>query len=160
MRKYYGENGTVTHHEVIVPELLSTLHGKTNKHQGITKMIQGCRPKVYFPRLARKINPWVTSCSDGIANNRIDTRQKRPKMLSNTEFIMRPDDCQVNILPNLPLSKGYQHTIIMMNVFSRYLFAYTTQNITAKTAAHCIIDVMTRHCYLPTVILPDKGSRF
>ena len=45
MRKYYGVDGTVTHHQIlipehIVPELLSTLHGKTNKHPGIPKMIQ------------------------------------------------------------------------------------------------------------------------
>ena len=45
MQKYYGEDVSVTHYQVIilkhlVPELLSTLHGKTNKHPGITKMIQ------------------------------------------------------------------------------------------------------------------------
>ena len=45
MRKYYGEDGTITHNQIIIPkhlitELLSTLHGKTSKHPGITKMIQ------------------------------------------------------------------------------------------------------------------------
>ena len=145
----------------LVPELLSTLHGKTNKHPGITKMIQECRAKYYFPGLARKIRAWVTSCQDCIANKRIDTRQIRPKMLSNTEFTMGPEDClEVDILPNLPSSNGYQHIITMMDVFSRYLFAYPTQDITAKTVARCLIDVMTRHCYLPTVILTDKGSQF
>ena len=108
MRKYYGEDGSVTHNQVIipkhlVPELLSfTLHGKTNKHPGITKMIQKCRAKYYFPGLAQKIRAWVTSCPDCIANKRIDTRQIRPKMLRNTEFTMRPEDCsEVDILPNL-----------------------------------------------------------
>ena len=48
MRKKYGEDGTVTHHRIllskhIAPELLSTLHGKTNKHPGITKMIKECK---------------------------------------------------------------------------------------------------------------------
>ena len=32
--------------------------------------------------------------------------------------------------------------------------------MTTKTVARCIIDVMTRQCYLPTVILTDKGSQF
>ena len=166
MRKYYGEDGSVTHNQMIipkhlVPELLSTMHGKTNKHPGITKMIQECRTKYYFPGLARKIRAWVTSCPDCIANKRIDTRQIRPKMLSNTEFTMGPEDClEVDILPNLPSSKGYQHIITMMDVFPRYLFAYPTQEMTAKTVARSIIDVMTRHCYLPTVILTDKGSQF
>ena len=81
--------------------------------------------------------------------------------LSNTEFTMGPEDClEVDILPNLPSSNGFQHIITMMDVFSRYLFAYPTQDMTARTVARCIIDVMTRHCYLPTVILTDKGSQF
>ena len=165
MRKYYGEDGSVTHNQIIipkhlVPELLSTLHGKTNEHPGITKMIQECRAKYYFPGLARKIRAWVTNCPDCIANKRIDTRQISPKMLSNTEFTTGPEKClEVDILPNLPSSNGYQHIITMMDVFSRYLFAYPTQDMTAKTVARCIID-MTRHCYLPTVILTDKGSQF
>ena len=151
MRKYYGEDESVTHNQVIipkhlVPELLSTLHGKTNKHPGITKMIQECRARYYFPGLARKIRAWVTNCPDCIANKRIDTRHIRPKMLSNTEFTMGPEDClEVDILPNLPSSNGYQHSITMMDVFSRYLFAYPTQDMRAKTVARCIIDVMTRH---------------
>ena len=103
----------------------------------------------------------VTSCPDCIANKKIDTRQIRPKMLSNTEFTMGPEDClEVDILPNLPSSNGYQHIITMMDVFSRYFFVYPAQDMTAKTVARCIIDVMTRHCYLPTVILTDKGSQF
>ena len=58
MRKVYGEEGSVTHNQVIipkhlVPELLSsTLHGKTNEHPGIRKKIQECRAKYYFPGLA------------------------------------------------------------------------------------------------------------
>ena len=166
MRKYYGEDGTITHHQIlipkhIVPELLSTLHGKTNKHPGITKMIQESRTKYYYPGLAQKIRAWVINCPDCIANKRIDTRQIRPKMLSNAEFTFGPEDClEVDILPNLPSSNGYRHIITMMDVFSRYLFAYPTQDMTARTVGRCIIDVMTRHCYLPTINLTDKGSQF
>ena len=45
-------------------------------------------------------------------------------------------------------------------VFSRYLLACPTQNTTAKTIGRCIVDVMTRHAFLPTLILSDKGSQF
>ena len=48
----------------------------------------------------------------------------------------------------------------MIDVFSRYLFAYPTQIVTAKTIGRCIVDVMTRHAYLPTLFLSDKGSQF
>ena len=82
-------------------------------------------------------------------------------MLGNTEFTFGPEDClEGDILPNLPSSNGYKHIITMMEVSSRYLFAYPTQDMAARTVGRYIVDVMTRHCYLPTVILTDKGSQF
>ena len=47
MRKYYGECGQVTHHQILIPEhliteLLKALHGQMGKHPGITKMILEC----------------------------------------------------------------------------------------------------------------------
>ena len=99
-------------------------------------MIRECRTKYYYPGLPRIIRAWVTSCRDCIANKRIDTRQIRPKMFSNTEFTMGPEDSlEDDILPNLSSSNGYQLIITMMDVFSRYLFAYPTQDMTAKTVA-------------------------
>ena len=74
---------------------------------------------------------------------------------------MGPVYClEVEILPNLPSSVGYKHIITMMDVFSRYLFAYLTKDMTGRTVGRCIIDVMTRQYYLHTVILTDKGSQF
>ena len=40
------------------------------------------------------------------------------------------------------------------------LFAYPTQNAAARTIGRCIVVVMTRHAYLPTLILQDSGSQF
>ena len=48
----------------------------------------------------------------------------------------------------------------MIDVFLRFLFACPTQNVTAKTIGRCIVDVMTRHANLPTLILSDEGSQF
>ena len=84
IRKYYGEDGSVTHNQILIPkhlvsELLSTLHGKTNKHPGTTKMIQECRAKYYFPGLARKIRACVTSCPDCIANKELTRDRYVPK---------------------------------------------------------------------------------
>ena len=44
MRKYCGEGGQVTHHQILIPEhlipeLLRAIHGQMGKHPGITKMI-------------------------------------------------------------------------------------------------------------------------
>ena len=47
-----------------------------------------------------------------------------------------------------------------MDVFSRFPFAYRTDNRDAKTILKVIISMMTEHAYLPTTFIPDKGSAF
>ena len=82
-------------------------------------------------------------------------------MINNTENVLVPEDIlEIDILPNLPNSAGYENIVTMIDVFSRYLFAYPTQNATERTIGQCIVDVMTRHAYLPTLILSDKDSQF
>ena len=165
-RKHYWESGQVTHHQILIPEhliteLLKAIHGQMAMHPGITKMIQECRSKHYYPGLAKKIKQWVTQCEDCIKYKRINNSQIRPKMINNTEHVLGPEDIlEIDILLNLPNSTGYQNIVTMIDVFSRYLIAYPTQNATAKTIGRCIVDVMTTHAYLPTLILSDKGSQF
>ena len=45
-------------------------------------------------------------------------------------------------------------------MFSRYLFDYSTFNQNAKTNAKDKINIMTKHAYLPTTLISDKGSAF
>ena len=47
-----------------------------------------------------------------------------------------------------------------MDVFSRHLFAYPTSNQDAKTYAKVLINIMTKHAYLPTTLISDKGTAF
>ena len=47
-----------------------------------------------------------------------------------------------------------------MDVFSRFLFAYPTSNQEAKTIAKILINTMTKHAYLPTMLISDKGTAF
>ena len=165
MREYYGECGQVTHHQKLFPEhliteLLKAIHGQKGKHTGITKMIQKCRSKYYYPGLAKRIKQWVMQCEDCIKYKRVNNSQIRPEMINNTEHVLGSEDIPKNdILPNLPNSAGYQNIVTMIDVFSRYLFAYPTQNATAKTIGRCIVDVMTRHACLPTLFLSDKCSQ-
>ena len=166
LRKHYGECGQVTHHQILIPEhliteLLKAIHGQMGKYPGITKMIQECRSKYYYPELAKRIKQWVMQCGDCIKYKRINKNQIRPKMINNTEYVLGPEDIlEIDILPNLSNSAGYQNIVTIIDVFSRHLFAYPTQNATAKTIGRCIVDDMTKHTYLPTLILSDKGSQF
>ena len=162
MRKIYGECGQVTHQQILIPEHLMTdlvkaIHGQMGKHPGIKKMIQECKSKYYNPGLAERIKQWVLQCEDCIKYKRIHSSQIRPKKINNTEHVLGPEDIlEIDIQPNLRNSAGYQNIVTMIDVFSRYLFAYPTQNAPARTIGRCIVDVMTRHAYLLTLILSDK----
>ena len=82
-------------------------------------------------------------------------------MNNNTEHVLGPGDTlESDILTNLPNSAGYQEIVTMIDVFSRYLCAYPTQNATAKTIGRFIVDVMTKLAYQPILILSDIGSQF
>ena len=92
MRKYYGECGQVTHHQILIPEHLNTelpkaIHGQMGKHPGITKMIQECRSKYYRSVQAKKIKQWVLKCEDCIEYKGISNNQIRPKMINNREHV-------------------------------------------------------------------------
>ena len=57
---------------------------------------------------------------------------------------------QIDLVPGLPPSGGYGNIVIAMDLFSRYLFAYPTSNQDATTVVKVLINIMTKHAYLPT----------
>ena len=67
---------------------------------------------------------------------------------------------QIDLVPELPPSGDYENIVTGMDVFSRYFFAYPTSNQDAKTIAKVLINVMTKHAYLPTTLISDKGTVF
>ena len=67
---------------------------------------------------------------------------------------------QIDLVPELPPSGGYENIVTTMDVFSLYLFAYPTSNQDAKTIAKVLINIMTKHAYLPTTLISDKGTAF
>ena len=62
-------------------------------------------------------------------------------------------------MPNLPPSGGYEN-ITALDVFSRYLLAYPVTDASATSTANVHIDILTRHKYLPTTLIKDKGTAF
>ena len=165
-RKYFGETGSVKYYQILIPkqlvkEVLRSLHGEFGKHPGIFKTIIACREKYYFPKMAQLIREWVMSCEQCIRESRIHPSLTRPPLQKPNEHITAPEDAiQIDLVPELPPSGGYQNIVTAMDVFSRYLFAYPTANQDAKTIAKVLINIMTKHAYLPTTLITDKGTAF
>ena len=77
------------------------------------------------------------------------------------EWDLGPEDAmQIDLMPNLPPSGGYENVLTAIDVFSRYLFAYPLTDASAINVAKAIIDIMTKHSYLPTTLITDKGTAF
>ena len=133
-RKYFGETGSVKYYQILIPkqsvkEVLRSLHGEFGRHPGISKTIIAYREKYYFPKMAHLIREWVMSCEQCIRESRIDRSLTRPHLQNPNEHITAPEDAtQIDLVPELPPSGGYENIVTAMNVFSRYLFAYPTSN--------------------------------
>ena len=67
---------------------------------------------------------------------------------------------QIDLVPELAPSGGYTNFVTAMDVFSRYLFAYPTSNQDTNTIAKVLINIMTKHAYIPTTLISDKGTIF
>ena len=101
------------------------------------------------------------SCEQCITEIRINPRLTRPPSRNPNEYITAPKDAmQIDLVPGLPPSGGYENIVTAMDVFSRYLFAYPTSNQDSTTIAKVIINIMTKHAYLPTTLISDKGTAF
>ena len=165
-RQYYNDLGEVSHLQVLLPGqllkvLLQSLHGTAGKHPGISKMMQEVRQKYYFPSSATYVRNWVRDCEICIQDKRIINTRITPELIHIPKWDLGPEDLmQIDLLLELPPNGGYENIITPIDVFSRYAFACPVYNPTVVNTAKVIIDIMTRHAYLPTLIMTDKGSVF
>ena len=165
-RKYYGETGSVKYYQILIPkqlvnEVLRNLHGDFGKHPGITKTIIASRERYHYPNMAQLIREWVLLCEQCLRESRTNPRLTRPPLQNPNEYITAPEDAmQIDLVPGLPQSGGYENIVTAIDVFSRYFFAYPTSNWDAKTVAKVIINIMTKHAYLPTTLISDEGTAF
>ena len=67
---------------------------------------------------------------------------------------------QNDLMPEIAPSGCYENILTVMDVFSHFLFANPTSNQDAKTIAKVLINIMTKHAYLPTTLISDKGTAF
>ena len=101
------------------------------------------------------------SCEQCIRESRIHRSLTRPPLQNPNEHITAPEDAmQTDLVPELPPSGGYENIVPAMDVFSRFLFAYPTSNQDAKTIGKVLINIMTKHAYLRTTLISDKGTAF
>ena len=111
--------------------------------------------------MAELIREWVMSCEQCIKKPWIDSSLARPPLQNPNEYNTAPEGAmQTDLVPELPPCGGYENIVTAMGLISCYLFAYPTSNQDTKTIAKVLITIMTKHAYLPTAFISDKGSAF
>ena len=163
-RQNFDETGQIRYHQILLPkhlltELLHALQGTAQKPPGISKMLQEIRQKNYYPGIAKHVRRWVEGCQICTKDKRVPNNSITPELLNLPEWDLGQEDAmQIDLLPNLPTSGGYQTVMTAIDVFSRYLFAYPLVEATASNTARALIDIMTKYAYLPTTLISDKGT--
>ena len=124
-------------------------------------MTQEIRQKYNFPSIATYVRNWVRKSEICIQDKRINNTRITFELIHIPERDLGQGVfMQINLLPELPPSGGYENVITAIDVFSRYTFAYPLSNPTAVNTAKVSIVIMTRHAYLSTLFIPDKRSVF
>ena len=73
------------------------------------------------------LKKWVQGCEICIKDKRIKNPSITPELLNLPEWDLDPQDAlQIDLLPNLPPSGGYENIITALDVFSRYLFCLSS----------------------------------
>ena len=72
-----------------------------------------------------------------------------------------PEDVLENdVVGQLPRSYGYSHIPTACDYYSRYLFAIPISKPDTKSVVDALLDILTKHAYVPKHIITDKGSAF
>ena len=104
---------------------------------------------------------WVEGFEQCARDKRVPNATITPELLNLPEWYLGPEDTmQIDLLSNISPGGGYENVLTAIDVFSRYLFAYLLTDASAINVAKVLIDIMSKHGYLPTTLITDKGTAF
>ena len=108
--------------------------------------------------MAKYVQNWVEGCEKCAKDKRVPDATITPELLNLPVWDFGPGNAtQFDLLQNLPPSGGYENVLTASDVFSRYLFAYLLTDASAINVAKVLIDIMTKHAFLLTTLITDKG---
>ena len=123
-RKYFGETRSVKYLQILIPKqlvnrVLCSWQVGFGKHPG-----DAYREKYSCPKMAQIISEWVMSCEQCTTESRIVRSLTRPPLQNTNEHITALEDAmQIDLMPELPPTGGYENNVTAMDELSRYLCA-------------------------------------
>ena len=125
-RKCFAKTRSVKYYQILIPKHLVNkvfrrLQEEFGKQPGIAQTIIAYWQNYYFPKKAQFIRKWVMSCEQCIRESRIDRSFTRLPLQNPNGHITAPEDAmQIDLVPDLPPSGGYENIVTAMDVFSGF----------------------------------------
>ena len=124
-------------------------------------MLGELRKRCYIPNLAEKVQEFVNNCQDCIKVKPVKPNTVTPPLEPIYDPCNGPEDVlEIDLVGEIPRSNGYSHILTACDYFSRYLFVIPIRKPDTKSMVDALLDIFTKHAYVPKHIITDKGSAF
>ena len=81
-------------------------------------MVHEIRQNYYFPSIATNVRNWVRDCQICIQDKHINNTRITPELIHIPEWVLETEGVlQIDLLPESPLSGGYENIITASDVF-------------------------------------------
>ena len=139
----------------------SLLEVITQGHPWSRKMLDHLKQRYYCLKLATQIQAFKNNCQTCIRSKPIANQHLRPPLQKIYDPSTGPEHLlKINLVRLLPPSNGSTNLHTAVDVFSRYMFAIPLRRPDAPFAVKGLMSISTRHAYVSTAILTDKGTTF
>ena len=166
-RNFVDNTGRVLFKQIVVPPetmmpIISTMHGDPMQgHPGASKMLVELRKRYYIPNLSEHVSKFVINCTACLKAKPVNPKRLTPPLEKIHEPCNGSEDIlEIDLVGELPCSNGYTHILTACDNFSRYLFAIPIRKPDTKSVVNALMQIFTRHAYIPKTIVTDKGSAF
>ena len=152
--------GEKLHHQLVLPIQfrIKALHAchDDHGHLGRDKSLALLTDRVFWPKMYRDIDQWISSCQRCIMRKR--TPDTAP--LTNIKTT-QPLELICMDYVTLESSKGgFSNILVIIDHFTKYAVAVPTKNMSAKTTASSLFDNFILHYGFPKRMLSDQGGSF
>ena len=136
-------------------ETLQSLHDHMG-HMGRDKTLSLCKERFYWPKMAVDVENYVTHCPRCI--HRKKPPDRTPLIPIDTSYPL--EVVSMDHLSLEPSKGGFQHILVITDIFTRYAVAIPVRNLSARTTAQAFFEHFVVHYGIPARIHSDQGGAF
>ena len=152
----------VEYHQLVLPQryhkkILQSLHNDLG-HQGIDRMLDLLRERVYWPTMTQDASSWVEQCRHcqvAKGNYNIPKPKFGHLIAHNPLNLVCLDFTKVD-----PSKGGKENILVMTDAFTKFSVVVTTNNQQALTVAKALVKCWFHVYGTPSCIHSDQGKSF